>query len=132
MEVVYPKLKFILCIDSLHFSNVDEVNWIWMYLCSESYTINQVNKFHLVIGNIIIQRMPQLRRIQIIVEHLCVLQHGNWWRGYLNCLHTQVVQMRSPATVRTAAKMQMDAHLMSDNITNILHVVNESENNDHK
>ena len=27
--------------------------------------------------------------------------------------------------------MQMDAHLMSDNITNILHVVNESENNDH-
>ena len=55
MQVVYPKLKFILCIDSLHFSNVDEVNWIWldfmwstgtqlnlfissrMYLCSESY-----------------------------------------------------------------------------------------------
>ena len=59
MLFVYPKLKFIPCIDSLHFSNVDEVNWIWldiiilctymlcmgslltyisrMYLCSESY-----------------------------------------------------------------------------------------------
>ncbi|KAL5503561.1 hypothetical protein EMCRGX_G010528 [Ephydatia muelleri] len=34
--------------------------------------------------------MPQLRRIQMIVEHLCVLQHGNWWRGYHNCLHTQI------------------------------------------
>ena len=30
IQVVYPKLKFILCIDSLHFSNVDEVNWIWL------------------------------------------------------------------------------------------------------
>ena len=27
IQVVYPKLKFILCID---FSNVDEVNWIWL------------------------------------------------------------------------------------------------------
>ena len=61
IQVVYPKLKFILCIDSLHFSNADEVNWIWLdiiilctymlcmgtpltyifYLCSK--TINQVN-----------------------------------------------------------------------------------------
>ena len=30
IQVVYPKLKFILCIDSLHFSNVDEVNCIWL------------------------------------------------------------------------------------------------------
>ena len=29
IQGVYPKSKFILCIDSLHFSNVDEVNWIW-------------------------------------------------------------------------------------------------------
>ena len=28
IQVVYMILKFILCIDSLHFSNVDEVNWI--------------------------------------------------------------------------------------------------------
>ena len=28
IQVVYPKLKFILC--TLHFSNVDEVNWIWL------------------------------------------------------------------------------------------------------
>ena len=70
----YPKLKFILCIDSLHFSNVDEVNCIWLdiiilyvvhgynintYLlgciCVAKATINQVNKFHLVNGNIMIQ-----------------------------------------------------------------------------
>ncbi|KAL5489293.1 hypothetical protein EMCRGX_G018365 [Ephydatia muelleri] len=35
-KVVYPKLKFIPCIDSLHSSNVEEVSWKWMYLCSES------------------------------------------------------------------------------------------------
>ena len=39
IQVVYPKLKFILCIDSLHFSNVDEVNWILLYVML-GYTIS--------------------------------------------------------------------------------------------
>ena len=44
IQVVYPNLRFILCIDSLHFSNVDEVNCIWLdtsiLYVVHGYTIN--------------------------------------------------------------------------------------------